>query len=146
MFAKFNKEDFPLVTVTMSGVIDNNSIFDTFTDNWLSCYTYEKTFSFIFDMTNVGWVSIYYAYRMSAFIEKLRQLNFSTLRKSIIITDSIYLRSLLEITFFLQEPIAPVFIVYTKADAIKLYDDIESGTIKPEQFYNIPNVSYIPCL
>ena len=146
MFARFNKNTFPIVFVTMCGVIENNAVFDTFTRNWLSCYIHDKPFSFIFDMTNVGLVSIYYAYRMSSFIEELRKLKFTSLKKSIIIANTSYLRVLLKMIFLLQTPVAPVFIVETKDSAIELYNDIENGIIKSVDFPNIPNITYISTL
>ena len=146
MFATFNKNAFPVVWVTMQGVIHHQKEFELFKKNWLSCYMSGEQFSFIFDTTNVGMVSIYYAYQMSSFIEDLKKRNFTTLKKSIIIAPNSYVRILLRMIFLLQTPVAPVFIVENKEDAIQLYQQIENKTIEYNDFPNLQNAVYIASL
>jgi hypothetical protein len=146
MFASFNKNAFPVVWVTMQGIIHHNKEFELFKKNWLSCYMSGEPFSFIFDTTNVGMVSIYYAYQMSNFIEDIKKRNFTTLKKSIIIAPNSYVRILLRMIFLLQTPVAPVFIVENKEVALQLYQQIELCNIKFDDFPNLPNATYIAAL
>jgi hypothetical protein len=99
-------------------------------------------YTFIFDATNVGYIPVKYAYRMSHFISKLKEKkkkeNNVFLEKSIIISDKWYVNSLLYLIFSLVKPVAPVYIVQSKQRASRLIDQLSLNS----QFYDDDSVTF----
>ena len=74
-------------------------------------YNQKQNFIFIFDTTNVGFVNPIYCFKMAMFIHNLKQRKVQYLQKSNIIVSSDIVEKLLELIFFLQKPVAPVYIL-----------------------------------
>ena len=74
-------------------------------------YNQKKIFTFIFDTTNVGFVNPKYCIKMAMFIHNLKQREIQYLQQSFIIVSSKIVERLLELIFFLQKPVAPVYII-----------------------------------
>ena len=110
MFAKYDYKLFPIVVVNFSKNIENDSDFDDFLKKWLELYKNKRDFIFIFDTTNVGFPPIKYAIRMSMFIKKLRNQKTHYLKKSFIIVRNNYVLRLLNFIFYLQPPVATVYL------------------------------------
>ena len=58
---------------------------------------------------------------MSAFIKILKKI--SIFQKSIILVNSIFVKNMLDIIFFIQPPVAPVYLTQNKEDIQKILND-----------------------
>jgi len=110
MFANYDFSLFPKVIINFSENIENNEDFDAFLNQWLQLYDQKKDFSFIFNTTQVGFPPIKYCYKMSRFIRKLHQRDYHYLKKSVIMVKNKNVMRLLNIIFFIQPPVAPVYL------------------------------------
>lgn len=120
----------PIVNVKMKGKISCQEDFDHFTQEWLNLYDLGERFTFVFDTTEVGFVSSKYAIKMGDFIKDLkRNRDNSFLERSIIITKSFWVRTLLKLIFFIESPVAPVYItrVDKNIDINTLLNDIKNN-------------------
>ncbi len=126
MFSKFNYDDYEkknIVKVVFdTNIIDDND-FDNFLNSWLQLYNLKKDFTFIFDTTNVGYVPIKYSFKMSAFIKNLKRNDYQYLQKSIILVKSNFVKNMLDIIFYIQPPVAPVYLTQNKTDIHKILND-----------------------
>ena len=109
MWATFDDSAFPIIRVKLKGKIQNNVDFCNFITTWDSYNLRRSEYIFIFDATEVGMVSIKYAFKMASFIKDLKRKE-QYLKSSIIIVQSKYLRTLLNLIFKLQKPVANVYI------------------------------------
>ena len=57
---------------------------------------------------------------MSAFIKNLKKNDYQYLQKSIIIVQSNFVKSMLDLIFYIQPPVAPVYIIQKQED-IKIF-------------------------
>lgn len=129
-WASYDITSLPLVKVRLKGKISSQEDFDSFTKEWLDVYELRQKFTFIFDATEVGFVSTKYAIKMGDFIKDLkRNYDNSFLERSIILTNSFWVRSLLKLIFFCESPVAPVYVLNIKKniDINKLIIDIKTG-------------------
>lgn len=120
MFAQFDDSLFPLVQVNLEKTIESNEDFENFLNQWLKYYEEKKEFTFIFDTTNVEFPPIKYCFKMSNFIRKLRKQEKQYLQKSIIIVKSKTVKRLLGLIFFLQAPVAPVYMTEDEKNSVLL--------------------------
>lgn len=127
MFSKFNFNLFPIVIVEFSENIKDEKDFDYFLQGWISLYQTQKDFIFIFDTTKVGMPPIKYCFKMSAFISRLRKEKYHYLQKSIIIVKNKRVMRLLNLIFFLQPPVANVYLTQDNLD--KVLKDIDNINI-----------------
>ena len=111
MFAEYNYDDFPYVRVNFNKTIENSEDFDKFLAGWIELYHQKKKFIFIFDTTNVGFVNPTYCVKMAMFIHNLKRREIQYLQQSFIIVASNVVEKLLELIFFLQKPVSPVYII-----------------------------------
>jgi len=111
MFAEYNYDEFPYVKVNFNKTIENSEDFDKFLTGWIELYNQKQNFIFIFDTTNVGFVNPTYCFKMAMFIHNLKQREVQYLEKSFIIVSSKLVERLLDLIFFLQKPVAPVYIL-----------------------------------
>ena len=110
-WAIYDTSDFPYVKVELGGSIKSDEDFKHYTDSWLRLYEKERPFMLYFDATKVGFVNIKYAFKMANFIRELKRKNEEELLQcSVIKVNSWYVRFLLKLIFFLQEPVASVHI------------------------------------
>ena len=62
---------------------------------------------------------------MSAFIHRLKKEPEQYLQRSIILVTNSFIQNLLDLIFFIQSPVAPVYIVREKEDIQKILDGEE---------------------
>jgi hypothetical protein len=114
MWAEFDITNFPHVKVKLNKNIENDEDFQLFLDKWMNLYDYNTYFTLTFDTTEVGWVSPKYAFKMASFINRLKERKKEGkeefLQYSNIYYSSWYVKYLLKMIFFLQSPVAPVYI------------------------------------
>lgn len=122
MFVKFNYDNFPNVHVTF-GKLNSNEDFNILTNEWLRLYEQKIPFTFIFDSSNLEVYNIKYSLKMSAFIYRLKKEPTQYLQKSIIIVNNSFIQSLLDLIFFIQSPVAPVYIIRDSDSVQKILDD-----------------------
>ena len=141
MFYEYDKSSFPLVKVKIVG-IPTNEEFDNFLREWLQLYEEQKDFSFLFDIRELGNVSLKYCVKMSLFIYKLRKKEYQYLQKSVIILNDNRVKRLVDFIFAIQPPVADVFILMNKTDSLK---DLEhfSNTINRTNLDEFENVVFI---
>lgn len=125
MFAEYQYDLYPYILVKFNENIENQDDFDLFLMQWKNLYLKKKDFIFIFDTTNVSLPSIKYCFQMSKFIRDLRKESKQYLKKSIIIVKSKGVMRLLNLIFYLQPPVAPVYLTEDKLP--KLLNLIENN-------------------
>ena len=141
MFAKFIYEMFPVVVVKFSRDIENAEDFDLFLKKWIELYENKKEFIFVFDTTEVGYPSIKYCVRMSMFIKKLRKEKIQYLKRSIIIVKNNRVKNLLNFTFYLQPPVAIVYL--TKDSLSKVLANIYNINIDKTIYPGKPVIPFL---
>jgi len=125
-FAKFDDTNFPVVIIKFNGTIQNDTDFDIFINKWKSYDKLKKKYTFVFDSSEVTSVPIKYTYKMSSFIRELKQDKENVyLERSIIVCNNYYIRKLLEFIFFLEKPLAPVYIVDNMDKVHDLYTTVQ---------------------
>lgn len=112
MFAIFNYDEFPIVKVTLNNNIENKEDFENFLNEWLRLYDDEEYFSFEFDTKNVGFINPKYSILMSLFIRELKNRDIQYLTSSRIYVYNKFTKYLLDLIFFIQKPVATVYIHY----------------------------------
>ena len=122
MFVKFNYDNFPNVHVTF-GKLNSNEDFNILTNEWLRLYEQKIPFTFIFDSSNLEVYTIKYSFKMSAFIKRLKRIPEQYLQRSIIIVNNSFIQSLLDLIFFIQSPVAPVYIIRDPDNVQKILDN-----------------------
>lgn len=111
MFAVFDHDEFPIVKVTLNN-FENREDFENFLNEWLRLYDDEEYFSFEFDTKNVGLINPKYSILMSLFIRELKKRDIQYLTSSRIYVYSKFTKYLLDLIFFIQKPVATVYIHY----------------------------------
>ena len=110
-WASYDTSNFPVVFVKLKNNISNQEDFDQFLNEWLQLYDRKEYFTIHFDATEVGVISPKYCFKMSRFIEKLKKdYPIQYLKESNIEVSNFYIKSLLKLIFFLQEPVCPIYI------------------------------------
>ena len=118
MFANYDYTEFPEVKVTFDGSINNETDFTLFIDQWRNLYEDKNYFTFLFDMSGMGYVNPKYCYKMALFISELKRQDIQYLTSTRIINVNRYLYYLLQLIFALQGPVAPVTIVYNGVENV----------------------------
>jgi hypothetical protein len=143
MFATFDDTAFPLIRVRLGSISDDDDFF-IFLKQWESYDSKYENYTFVFDTTNVGYIPIKYAYKMSLFISELKQRkaihNNVYLERSIIIASSWYVRGLFHLIFSMQKPVAPVYMIDDKTRVQQLLENLclDAG------FYKSNVVRFLP--
>jgi len=130
MFADFNRDNFPIVKVSMNGKPESDEDFDNFLNEWTKLYEERNDFIFLFDTENVSNPDIKYSIRMSQYIKNLRKKDYQFLQKSIILINRNKVRWMLDFIFSIQPPVADVYLIDTNKYTFDL-SQIES--INPEE-------------
>ena len=107
----YNLEYFPYVIISFHETLNKDEDFYDFTNQWLQLYHYQTPFILIFDTLKLKDVSFKYCFYMSAFIKQIRKQPIQYLQKSYIIIQNKHLINLLDIIFYLQPPVADVYII-----------------------------------
>lgn len=129
MFVQFNYDNFPNVHVTF-GKLNSTEEFNILTSEWLRLYEQKIPFTFIFDSSNLEVYNIKYSFKMSAFIHRLKKEPEQYLQRSIILVTNSFIQHLLDLIFFIQSPVAPVYIIREKEDIQKILDGEEVDRCK----------------
>lgn len=113
MFADFDRENFPIVKVTMNGKPESDEDFDNFLNEWTKLYEERNDFIFVFYTENVSNPHIKYSIKMSQYIKNLRKKDYQYLQKSIILINRNKVRWMLDFIFSIQPPVADVYLIDT---------------------------------
>ncbi len=124
MFASFNKDNFPIVNVTLHEGPTNENDYQSFLNEWLNLYDNQKDFTFVFDTTSMVNPSYKYAIKMPMFIKKLKKRDHQYLRKSIILINDNKIKYMLDFIFLIQSPVAPVYIYNINNGILNNINDI----------------------
>jgi hypothetical protein len=119
-----NTEYFPLVYVELTNV---ESDLDDFLLYWTKMYEDKKMFYFMIQtekLKNVTWAA---CVKLMNFIGKMKKINIHYLKYSIIIIENNFLRKLLNVIFFLQRPVARVYLI-KRYDIAKKFNIMINGT------------------
>ena len=114
MFFKINFASFPFVIIEFNEEEIKDNDFDFFLKSWENIYSYQKDFILIFDTVNMSIPSIKYCFKMSSFIKKIRNFPTQYLKKSIIIINNDIICKMLKFIFYLQPPVADVYLTKVK--------------------------------
>lgn len=125
MFANYNYQYFPYVIVTFQEKITHEDDFEQFLLSWIQLYQRQQDFYFIFDTSRMGFINPKYCVMMSVFIKNLRQKPHQYLQKSYIIIKNKLIERLLDLIFYLQPPVAPVYL--TSQDLPKVLQFVENS-------------------
>ena len=109
-WATYDTTSFPEVRVKLTGKIDGWGDFRHFLNGWKDLYKNEKKFNLHFDTSEVGSVSMKYAFQMRNFIRELKSDYPRLLESSYITVNSRWVKFLLSFIFFLEKPVAPVVV------------------------------------
>lgn len=137
MWCNIDKTKLPIIKISFSASKQIESEFDAFLDEWLKLYDSKQHFYFIFDTRQLAMLNIKYAYKMSAFIKKLKKRDEQYLNGSIIIVKNKYIRFLLNIVFSITKPVADVFLFSNHTDTM-ICEDIE-GIYSEKNFQDVIN-------
>lgn len=137
MWCNIDKSKLPIIKISFSANKQIEAEFDAFLDEWLKLYDDKQYFYFIFDTRQLAMLNIKYAYKMSAFIKKLKKREEQYLNSSIIIVKNKYIRFLLNIVFSITKPVADVFLFSNHTDAM-ICEDIE-GIYSEQNFQDVIN-------
>jgi hypothetical protein len=109
-FAVYDYTSLPVIHIYMSNTIESDADFNNFISEWHLIYSRRQPFIYVFHAEKVGFVPVKYALRMSVFMKNLRELSEQYLQKSIIVIDHNYAKYLLHLIFYLQPPVADVYV------------------------------------
>ena len=130
MFSKFIEKDFPRVNVKFERTVEDDKDFNIFLNNWLKIYEKKEDFYFIMDTNDTGYVPIKYCLEMSNFINEIRRNEIRYLKFSIILVSNTLISYLLKIIFMVSPPLAPLYIVKSEEEQIKLEDILKTHYLK----------------
>ena len=120
MFALYDYTNFPIVKVDISGVITTDKDFTDFTKQWLDLYDAGLNFEFVFDTRNAGFINIKYCIYMAFFIKLLKKRKTQYLTKSTIFVYNNYIFKLFKFIFYMEPPVAPVYLYNISSNEEKL--------------------------
>ncbi len=150
MFAEYNYDNFPIVSVLFSETISNENEFDQFLKQWLELYHNQKDYLFLFDTRKMNNIPFKYSIKMALFIKKIRKQPYHYLQKSLIVVNNNKIKKLLDFVFTMQSPVAPVYIWNTEEINHLILNEkltqINRGNLTEDIIYIKPNQSFIPFL
>ena len=136
MFAEYDVTNFPKVQVKFGKTVKNDEDFRNFIKEWLALYKKKEAFYFLMDTSDTGLVPIKYCFKMSKFISHLKKNNKTSLKYSIILVYNQFVSILLKFIFVLSKPVAPVYLVKTKEDYLKLDEALKNGKMNKDIKYS----------
>ena len=150
MFAEYNYDNFPIVSVLFSETISNENEFDQFLRQWLELYHNQKDYLFLFDTRKMNNIPFKYSIKMALFIKKIRKQPYHYLQKSLIVVNNNKIKKLLDFVFTMQSPVAPVYIWNTEELNHLILNEkltqINRKNLTEDIIYIKPNQSFIPFL
>ena len=145
-FAVYDYTSLPIIHIYMNNTIESDADFNNFISEWHLIYARRQPFKYVFHAEKVGFVPIKYALRMAAFIKSLRQTSEQYLQKSVIVIDHNYAKYLLNLIFYLQPPVADVYITKDPSLIEELLENDYRMDDGEEYEYISPNKSPFPFL
>lgn len=139
-YSEYNEKS--IVKITFGETISDDNDFNDFLNKWLKLYENKKDFTFIFNCENIGYVPFKYCIKMALFIRTLRRKDYQYLKKSIIYIPNPKIKRLLDIIFYIQPPVAPVYIL----NDLKFIDDILQNNIPINTEIILPSKSFLNLL
>lgn len=114
MFYSFDKNQFPIVYISLFHIDDNSDLDELFTE-WRQLYDHKKPFQLIFDTTNIDIDAsiLQHSFGVISFIQELKSLP-PYLSKSVIITKNDVVKNMLYFIFQVQPPVGEVYITQNK--------------------------------
>lgn len=109
-FATVNTEFFPIVVVDFNGNIETDDEFEIFLNLWRKLYENQRDFTFIFNTENMSIPKPKYCYQMASFIKELHDMPYQYLQKSIMIVKNDIILKMLNFIFWIQPPVADVYL------------------------------------
>lgn len=110
MFCNYDFSHFPLVIIKFIGNIENDNEFYEFINIWENLYNNKQNFMFIFDTTKMCLINIKYSILMAKFIKQFKKKEHHYLKKSIIIINSKIIKPIIELIFWIEKPVSPIYI------------------------------------
>jgi hypothetical protein len=145
MFFSCDMENFPIVVIKFKGYIHTNNEFELFLKTWYDLYTLNENFILIFDTLEMELPHIKYSFKMTAFIKSLRKKNPQYLQKSYIIIENRFIKSMLNFVFFIQPPVATVYL--TNESLENVVEKVKNGSNNVEIVSTfLPKKPFIPFL
>ena len=145
MFAVYDYSFLPIIHITMNNTIENDADFDSFTNEWLNIYSKQERFKLVFHTEKVGMINVKYALKMSLFMKHLRRQTEQYLDKSIIIVGDNRTKRLLNLIFFLQPPVADVYVT-NNSELIEELLETDPQADSDNWDYVAPGKVYLPFL
>ena len=149
MFAHYDCSHFPIVSVVFSETVQNENEFDLFLQKWLELYHNQRDFYFLFDTRKMQNIPLKYSIKMALFIKKLRKQPYHYLQKSFIIVNNNQIKKLLDFIFYMQPPVAPVYIWSTNLDLNDILNQIKNineTNLSENMIYIKPKKPFLPFL
>jgi len=126
MFANINLKGFPLVKVDLFDIEKPSDFYD-FLNFWEKLHDKKQEYIFLFNTENMSMPSLSYATKISEFIKKMKQKPYNPLSYSIICVKSSLIRNIVSLVFKFTSPMSQVYLVKTKEEGLKVYDEISKG-------------------
>lgn len=129
MFYRMRRAAGPLVVFEFTREPIADADFDRFLSEWEALHAGPSPFALLFDTARMAIPHPKYCIKMAQFIKKIRRIEPQRLSRSVIVVQSQTIASLLELVFYLQPPVAPVYLTRGAGDAVEaaLAGDMEGA-------------------
>ena len=135
MYANFNEENLPRVTVTFNNETLTDDTFQAFLNSWNYYDKERKDYNFYFDLTGgLGKIKMKYVFGIAGFIKRKKKETEKFLKYSVIYATNKQTLLLLRMLFNLTKPIAPVYIINKKELLAELFVKIEQNEEIPKEY------------
>jgi hypothetical protein len=119
MFYRMRRAAGPLVVFEFTSEPIADADFDRFLAEWEALHAGPSPFALLFDTARMAIPHPKYCIKMAQFIKKIRRIEPQRLSRSVIVVQSQTIASLLELVFYLQPPVAPVYLTRDAGDAVE---------------------------
>lgn len=110
MFYRMRNAVCPVVVFEFTSEPITDADFGCFLNEWEELHTRPSPFTLIFDTTRMAIPHPKYCIKMAQFIKKIRRIEPQRLTRSVIVVQNQTIATLLELVFYLQPPVAPVYL------------------------------------
>uniref|UniRef100_A0A6C0KGN6 CRAL-TRIO domain-containing protein n=1 Tax=viral metagenome TaxID=1070528 RepID=A0A6C0KGN6_9ZZZZ len=119
MFYRMRRASEPLVVFEFTSEPITDADFARFLSEWETLHAGPSPFTLLFDTTRMAIPHPKYSIKMALFIKKIRRIEPQRLSRSLIVVQSRTIASLLELVFYLQPPVAPVYLTRGVTGAVE---------------------------
>lgn len=137
--ASFDFSLFPIIKIKFNNDL-NDSQFNKFLQHWEDIYSLKKHFILIFYTENLSSPSLSQSYKITTFIQKIKNNYDKLLSKSIFIINNYIIEKLLYFIFYIQKPISNIYIIKNYNNNINI--DLEITNILNDSLST--NITHIP--